>query len=183
MHSGCRFKVQEWSSNCIWVLRKSPIVKKFFNQGTVEQLRSAGGGEYANTEVTGACKTSTDTPQQITFDKRVNRTFCDLIRVLSEQSGLGRKYWEYAQDHVSYVKNRLPHSFLKHSPFEALTGKKSSSNLFRAKVVKVMMNITRRQIHLQAYVRTFLPYQVAILKQDSKNQIVQSAELRINHQN
>lgn len=102
---------------------RTPIVEKYFKQG-IERLHSDGGGEYQPMSNENSTLTTPDTPQHNPFAERVNRTFMEPVRVILEQAGLSAKYWEYALDHVAYVKNRLPHSALNMSPFESITGKK-----------------------------------------------------------
>ena len=103
--------------------QEAPLVNKHFPKG-VERIHADGGGEYASFKAKEMSTTCPDTPQHNPFAERVNRSFLDPVRVLLEESGLSAKYWEYALDHVAYVKNRLPHSALQCSPFEALTGNK-----------------------------------------------------------
>ena len=47
-----------------------------------------------------------------------------MMRCLLHSSGLGPEYWSYALIHAVYIKNRLPHTLLNKTPFEALTGSK-----------------------------------------------------------
>ena len=44
------------------------------------------------------------------------------MRSLLQGAGLGSEYWAYALRHAVYLKNRLPHSSLGKSPFEAMNG-------------------------------------------------------------
>ncbi len=84
-------------------------VKKYFPKGS-ERLQSDGGGEYENVEVQEHSPTTPDIPQHNPYSERVNHTILEPVCVLLEQAGLNAKYWEYALDHVAYVKNRVPHS-------------------------------------------------------------------------
>lgn len=103
--------------------KETTHVKRYFKRG-ITQLHSDGGGEYFNADIEEKTQTTPDTPQHNPFAERLNRTYMDPVRTLLEQAGLSAKYWEYAIDHVAYVKNRLPHSALICSPYEALTGRK-----------------------------------------------------------
>ena len=111
------------ASEAFDMYQQSFHVKKYYPKG-IERLHSDGGGEYANTSANDASNTTPETPQHNPFAERINRTYLDPIRTLLEQAVLSAKYWEYALDHVAYVKNRLYHSAIKRSLFEALTGKK-----------------------------------------------------------
>lgn len=43
---------------------------------------------------------------------------------------LGSEYWSFALMHTVYIKNRIPHTFINRTPFEAITGRKTDlSNL------------------------------------------------------
>lgn len=98
-------------------------MKKYFKNG-VERLHTDGGGEYKNVEVNEHSDTTPHTPQHNPFSERFDRTFLDPIRTILEQAGLSSRYWEYAMDHVVYVKNRVPHRSITCSPYEKLTGER-----------------------------------------------------------
>lgn len=67
-----------------------------------------------------------------------------------KQAGLDLKYWEYALDHVGYVKNRLPHSGISSSPLEKRTG--SNSTLQHARV----FGYSSSKVHVKADKGIFL---------------------------
>lgn len=91
--------------------KKTDHVYKYFKHGVVT-LHSDSGGEYKNADDLNSSTTTIDTHQHNPFAKRVNRMYFELMRTMLEQAGLSAKYWEYAVDHIAYVKNRLPHSAL-----------------------------------------------------------------------
>ena len=103
--------------------KEDRLVRKYFPKG-VERLHTDGGGEYERVSAVDASKTAPNTPQHNPFSERINRTLLDPIRVLLEQSGLSAKYWQYALNHIAYIKNRIPHSALGCTPYEKLTGEK-----------------------------------------------------------
>ncbi len=103
--------------------KETSEVRKFFPNGIL-RIHSDGGGEYQKVGSIEATATTTETPQHNPFAERVNRTILEPIRVLLEEAGLSRSYWDYALDHVVYVKNRLLHKGIGCSPFEKLTGNK-----------------------------------------------------------
>lgn len=98
-------------------------MKKYFKKG-VERFHTDGGGEYENVLVPEHSEKTPHTPQHNPFSERFNRTFFDPIRSILEQAGLSSKYWEYAIDHVVYIKNRLPNRSIGCSPYEFLTKRK-----------------------------------------------------------
>ena len=110
--------------------KKQSHVTKYFKKG-VERLHSDGGGEYEGVSVPEHTTTTPHTPQHNPFAERVNRTLFEPVRVLLEQAGLSARYWEYAIDYVSYIKNRFPHASVGKSPFEKLTEKKPTLHYAR----------------------------------------------------
>ena len=51
-----------------------------------------------------------------------NKYLGNMVRCLLHLANLGPEYWSYALRHAVYIKNRFPHSYIKTTPFEALTG-------------------------------------------------------------
>lgn len=98
-------------------------MKNYFSRG-VQRLHTDGRGEYEKGDTNEWSNTTADTSQHNPFPERINRTLLEPIRLILEQEVLSAHYWEYALDHVAYVKNRLPHSAINCSPFEKLPGKK-----------------------------------------------------------
>ena len=70
-------------------------------------------------EVTGS-----NNSKQNGIAERPHRTLAQMVRCLLHSSGLGPEYWSYALLHAVYIKNRLPHSAISMTPFQAITGKK-----------------------------------------------------------
>ena len=66
--------------------------------------------------------TGSDCPHQNGKVERLNGTFGIMVRALLYSSGLPPKYWSAALVHAVYLKNRLWHSALTLTPFEAWTG-------------------------------------------------------------
>ena len=53
-----------------------------------------------------------------------NRYLANMMRCLLHSADLGSEYWSFALIHAAYVKNRIPHTFIRKTPYEALTGSK-----------------------------------------------------------
>ena len=68
--------------------------------------------------------TGADSPHQNGKAERLNGTFGAMVRSLLYSSGLPPKYWSAALVHAVHLKNRLWHSALNHTPYEAWTGTK-----------------------------------------------------------
>lgn len=86
-------------------------VQKYFKNG-VERLHTDGGGAYKLVDAVLHTETTPDTTQHNPYAERINRELVEPVRVRLEEAGLGAKYWEYAIEHDSYIKNRVPHSAL-----------------------------------------------------------------------
>lgn len=97
----------------------------YFKNG-IERFHTDDRGEYENVESMEHSETTPHMPQHNPFSERFNWTFFDPVRTISEQAGLSVCYWEYAMDHVVYIKNRIAHRSLDCTPFEHLTGEKPS---------------------------------------------------------
>jgi len=54
-----------------------------------------------------------------------------MVRCLLHASNLGPEFWSYAILHAAYLKNRLPHSAINVTPYEAYTGKRPSARHLR----------------------------------------------------
>ena len=54
--------------------------------------------------------------------ERLNGTFGVMVRAMLYGAGLPPKFWSFALLHAAYIKNRMWHSALGHTPFEALNG-------------------------------------------------------------
>lgn len=101
------------------------FVKKYFRNG-VERLHTDGGTEYNLVNVDLHSVTTPHNPQPNPFSERINRTFMEPTRTILNEAELGAKYWEYALEHVAYLKNRTYHSSMNCTPYKKLTGKKPS---------------------------------------------------------
>ena len=66
--------------------------------------------------------TGSDSPHQNGKVERLNGTFGVMVRSLLYSSGLPPQYWSAALVHVVHLKNRLWHSALDVTPFEAWNG-------------------------------------------------------------
>jgi hypothetical protein len=70
-------------------------------------------------ELTGA-----DSPSQNGGVERFNQTLGTMTWVLLYGASLPAEYWSYTLVHLVYLLNRLVHSCMKHTPYEALSGSK-----------------------------------------------------------
>lgn len=66
------------------------------------------------------------TPELNAIAERVNRTIADAARSILIQADLPSCLWPFAVKHVTYIRNRVPHSATNASPYLNLTGKKPS---------------------------------------------------------
>lgn len=102
-----------------------PNIRKCFSKGVV-RLHTAGGTEYKPILNTFKTFTAPHTSQHNPFGEHLFHTIFEPARTIMEKAGLGRKYWSYAVERVTYVKNRLLYSALGCKPLEKLTAKRSS---------------------------------------------------------
>ena len=145
-HSGKRYMVvftddcTRWSEAYFMEL-KSEVPEKFKSflakvekqgYGKVQKLRSDGGGEYTGGDFTRYLQANGIT-QQITapyspasngISERTNRAILDPVRSMLKHAGLPNAFWAEASSVAVYIKNRVLHSALGMSPYEALHGKK-----------------------------------------------------------
>ena len=76
-------------------------------------------------EMTGA-----DASAQNAIAESPNKYLGNMMRCVLHAADLGPEYWSFALIHAAFIKNRVPHSYIKKTPFEALTGTKPNlSNL------------------------------------------------------
>ena len=68
--------------------------------------------------------TGSDASAQNGVAESPNKHLANRMRCLLHAADLGPEYWSYALIHALYVKNRLPHSSIKQTPFQAFTGTK-----------------------------------------------------------
>ena len=68
-------------------------------------------------ELTGA-----DASAQNGIAEIPNTYLVNMMRCLLHSAGLGPEYWSYALMHAVYINNRLPHTILNMTPYQALTG-------------------------------------------------------------
>jgi hypothetical protein len=100
-------------------------------QNVIRKIRTDGGGElYGSHAFQQAVRdagflvepTASDASFQNGITERPNRTFGNMMRSLLHAAGLGPEYWSWALIHAAYLKNRLPHSAIPITPYEAYTG-------------------------------------------------------------
>lgn len=72
--------------------------------------------EIFTLELTGA-----DASAQNGIAESPNKYLANMMWCLLHTAGLGPD-WSYALIHAVYVKNRLPHSYIGKTPYEAITG-------------------------------------------------------------
>ena len=81
--------------------------------------------ENFHLELTGA-----DVSAQNAVAESPNKYLGNMMQCLLHAADLGPEYWSFALIHAAYIKNRLPHTFINKTPFEAITGTKPDlSNL------------------------------------------------------
>ena len=62
--------------------------------------------------------TGSNNSKQNGMVERPHRTLKQMVRCILHNASLGPEFWSYALIHSVYVKNRLPHSSIKMSPFQ-----------------------------------------------------------------
>ena len=85
----------------------------------LEEFQIMVAEEKVTLEVTGA-----DASVQNAIAESPNKYLANMKRCILNAADLGPEYWLLALRHVVYIQNRLPHAFIKMTPFEAITGKK-----------------------------------------------------------
>ena len=75
--------------------------------------------------------TGTDSSQQNSLVERPHRDLAQMMRCLLFSAELGSEYWSYALAHAVYIKNRLYHSALATTPFQAFTGRRPNLSKLR----------------------------------------------------
>jgi hypothetical protein len=75
--------------------------------------------------------TAPGAPFQNGLAERPNQTYSTMVRCLLHSANLGHEYWSYALLHAVYLKNRLPHTATKETPYKAYTGSKPSAKNLR----------------------------------------------------
>jgi hypothetical protein len=66
--------------------------------------------------------TASDASFQNRIAEQPNCTLGDMMRALLHGAQLGPQYWSWALVHVVYLKNRLPHTAIAMTPYQAYTG-------------------------------------------------------------
>ncbi|KAI3815113.1 hypothetical protein L1987_14769 [Smallanthus sonchifolius] len=98
----------------------------------IKILRSDRGGEYFNQKFDAYCeengiiheRTSPFTPQQNGLAERKNRTLCEMVNCMLNQSGLPNNLWGEALLTACYVHNRITSRVIPNSPYESWKGRK-----------------------------------------------------------
>nr|KAJ0202827.1 hypothetical protein LSAT_V11C500278000 [Lactuca sativa] len=98
----------------------------------IKILRSDKGGEYFNQEFDTFCeengikheRTSPYTHQQNGLAERKNRTLCEMVNCMLNQSGQPNNLWGEALLTACYVHNRITSRVIPTSPYELWKGRK-----------------------------------------------------------
>lgn len=107
------------------------FLNKFKSTNTHRTVRVDQGGELGKSHdfinMIGACDyvletTGADASAQNGLVERPNRTLGQMMRCILHSAELGPEYWSFALTHAVYIKNRLPHKALDHSPYQEFTG-------------------------------------------------------------
>ena len=94
--------------------------------GKSEAFRTMIGDEGFNLELTGA-----EASSQNGIAEAPNRVLAQMMRCTLYSADLGPEYWSYALRLSVYVKNRLPHTSINTTPFQALTGQRPDVSKMR----------------------------------------------------
>ena len=109
------------------------VLTKFKCKNPHRTVRTDQGGELGRShefqkvvvkndfllELTGAAASA-----QNAHAESPNRYLANMMRCLLHAADLGSEYWSFALIHAAYVKNRIPHTYIRMTPYEALTGAK-----------------------------------------------------------
>ncbi|GLI63566.1 hypothetical protein VaNZ11_006559 [Volvox africanus] len=109
------------------------------SNGTLQCIRTDGGGEFVNRQVQSYCASNgvrhqlsaPYTPQQNGKAKRLNRTLLDKVRAMLAESAVPKEYWHEALMVANFVRNRSPVAGKPKTPYELLTGVVPDVSLLR----------------------------------------------------
>ena len=115
------------------------IISKFKCKNPHRTVRTDQGGELGRShafqamvvdEVFTLEMTGADASAQNAYAESPNKYLANMMRCVLHAVDLGPEYWSFALIHSVYIKNRLPHTFIKMTAYEAITGTKPDlSNL------------------------------------------------------
>ena len=94
--------------------------------GKSDAFKKMIGEQGFSLEITGS-----DASAQNGIVERPNRTFGQMMRCMLHAAELGPEFWSYALQHAVYIKNRLPHTTIKGTPYESFTGIKPDLQNFK----------------------------------------------------
>ena len=91
---------------------------------TIKALRFDGGSEFKKIEFGGIVKqiTAPYTQHQNGVSERLNRSLITMVRCMLVHAHLPLRFWDAALQTACYLRNRLPNSPEKITPFELMTG-------------------------------------------------------------
>ena len=120
----CSTVTESFRRYMAWMLRQK--------RAYVKRIRTDNGGEYTGKQFQDICgelgivheTTSPYTPEHNGIAERYNRTLQEGALTLRHDSGLSRRFWVSAIHTVNFVKNRILHSRINMSPYEAFWGSK-----------------------------------------------------------
>jgi len=75
--------------------------------------------------------TRPDSSDQYALAERPHRDLGQMMLFMLHSSNLRPEYWAYALQQAAFVKNRIPHSKLGTTPFQAFTGKRTDFSRVR----------------------------------------------------
>ncbi len=121
------------------------ILQQFFEQHGNRNLpnrivRTDEGGElWASTKFKETVMnagyimepTAPGAPFQNGLAEQPNQTFGTMVRCLLHSANLCPEYWSYALVHAVYLKNRLPHTAIRDTPFHKYTGQRPTAKFLR----------------------------------------------------
>src|SRR5277367_6350983 len=111
--------------------------------------------------------TTAYTPSQNGVSERLNCTLVGMAKAMLLASGLPQKFWGFAIEAACYIRNRLPISLGKITPFEAFFGKRP--NLSKLKVFGCLAYVLKPQeIRLKldpnSYPTAFIGYEESTIQ-------------------
>lgn len=102
-------------------------------------LRSDNGREYKNVRMSKLCEAANIlqefsvpyNPEQNGMSERMNRTLIEMTRSMLNDSNMKKTLWAEAIMTAAFIKNRVPNSSSKKSPYELMTGSQPEYSEFR----------------------------------------------------
>ena len=136
---------------------------------TVKKVRTDNGGEYTGREFTHLCEeqgivhetTSPHTPEHNGIAERYNRVLQEGALTMQHDAGLSGRFWISSIHTANFVKNRVLHTKLGISPYEAFWGSKPKVDWLRtygSRCWALVPKVTRKKGDYKSIEGIFIGY-------------------------